>query len=224
MHYPADTVYTCIPTDQGTVWLAATAQGLAGLWFDGQKHFPPALRGACRTWSVESENRPQRGQFLPDLQPHSQAMGQEDGKKWTAAADLQPTISKPGRLLDTTAWTPAPQHPTLLQAAVQLQQYLQGQRKVFDLPLDLSMGTAFQQAVWRALLALPFGHTTSYGALSQSIARPSAVRAVAAAVGRNPLSVVVPCHRVLGANGSLTGYAGGLPRKAALLGLEARLA
>ncbi len=86
------------------------------------------------------------------------------------------------------------------------------------------MGTAFQQTVWRALLALPCGHTTSYGALSQSIARPSAVRAVAAAVGRNPLSVVVPCHRVLGADGSLTGYAGGRPRKAALLALEAKLA
>jgi methylated-DNA-[protein]-cysteine S-methyltransferase len=169
MHYPANIVYTRTATDQGTVWLAATAQGLAGLWFDGQKHFPPALQ-------------------------------------------------------DTPAWERAPQHPTLLQAAAQLQQYLQGQRRGFDLPLDLSVGTAFQQTVWRALLALPCGHTTSYGALSQSIARPSAVRAVAAAVGRNPLSVVVPCHRVLGADGSLTGYAGGLPRKAALLALEAKLA
>ena len=88
------------------------------------------------------------------------------------------------------------------------------------MPLDLSAGTAFQQAVWQALLALPCGHTTTYAALGQSIGRPSAVRAVAAAVGRNPISVVVPCHRVLGSDGNLTGYAGGLPRKAALLVLE----
>ena len=115
---------------------------------------------------------------------------------------------------------PAPQHPTLQQAAAQLQQYLQGQRRGFDLPLDLSAGTAFQQAVWQALLALPCGHTTTYAALSQSLGRPSAVRAVAAAVGRNPISVVVPCHRVVGSDGSLTGYAGGLDRKAVLLTLE----
>ena len=88
------------------------------------------------------------------------------------------------------------------------------------MPLDLSAGTAFQQAVWQALLALPCGHTTRYAALSQFLGRPSAARAVAAAVGRNPISVVVPCHRVLGSDGSLTGYAGGLPRKAALLVLE----
>ena len=92
------------------------------------------------------------------------------------------------------------------------------------MPLDLSAGTAFQQAVWQALLALPCGHTTTYAALSQSLGRPSAVRAVAAAVGRNPISVVVPCHRVLGSGGSLTGYAGGLPRKAALLALEQGMA
>ena len=92
------------------------------------------------------------------------------------------------------------------------------------LPLDLRGGTAFQQAVWRALLAIPRGQTLSYGALAQRIGKPAAVRAVGAAVGRNPASIVVPCHRVLGQGGALTGYAGGLARKTALLRLEGALA
>ena len=94
------------------------------------------------------------------------------------------------------------------------------ERSQFDVPLDLSGGTAFQQSVWKALLEIPPGTTTSYGALGRQLGRPLAVRAVGAAVGRNPLSVVVPCHRVLGADGSLTGYAGGIDRKRALLTLE----
>jgi methylated-DNA-[protein]-cysteine S-methyltransferase len=88
------------------------------------------------------------------------------------------------------------------------------------LPLDLSAGSPFQQAVWQALLAIPRGNTTSYGVLSSRIGRPTALRAVGGAIGRNPLSIVVPCHRVIGSNGSLTGYAGGLDRKIALLQLE----
>ena len=111
-------------------------------------------------------------------------------------------------------------HPVLQEAAHQLQQYLAGELQHFDLPVDLSGGTAFQQSVWRALLQIGRGQTTSYGALGRQLGNPSAVRAVGAAVGRNPLSVVVPCHRVLGADGSLTGYAGGLDRKRALLTLE----
>ena len=125
-----------------------------------------------------------------------------------------PRLSGPG------AWAQAGDHPLLQEAARQLQQYLQGQRHGFELPLDLSGGTPFQQTVWRALLAIDRGQTTSYGALGRQIGNPRAVRAVGAAVGRNPLSVVVPCHRVMGADGSLTGYAGGLDRKKTLLDLE----
>ena len=113
-------------------------------------------------------------------------------------------------------------HFTITEAQAQLAAYFAGERSQFSLPLDLSNGTAFQQSVWRALLEIPCGVTISYSTLSQQISRPSAVRAVAAAVGRNPLSIVVPCHRVLGSNGSLTGYAGGVDRKAALLNLEQR--
>lgn len=132
---------------------------------------------------------------------------------------------EPSRWLQgDTAWAETDAHPLLQEAALQLQQYLGGEREAFDLPLDLSGGTPFQQDVWRALLAIGRGGTTSYGQLSHSLGRPRAVRAVGAAVGRNPLSVVVPCHRVLGADGSLTGYAGGLDRKTALLALEKALA
>jgi methylated-DNA-[protein]-cysteine S-methyltransferase len=108
----------------------------------------------------------------------------------------------------------------LLAAQAQLADYFAARLTVFDLPLGLVSGTAFQQAVWRALLEIAPGATVSYGELARRIGKPQAVRAVGAAVGRNPLSIVVPCHRVVGANGALTGYAGGLERKVALLALE----
>jgi len=108
----------------------------------------------------------------------------------------------------------------LLRAAVsQLGEYFADQRQKFDLTLDMR-GTEFQRQVWRALLGIARGQTASYGDIARQIGSPSAVRAVGAAVGRNPLSVIVPCHRVVGSDGSLTGYAGGLERKRALLHLE----
>jgi len=125
---------------------------------------------------------------------------------------------------DSSAWPVAgPNHPVFKQAREQLQSYFAGDTAAWTVPLDLGAGTAFQQAVWHALLAIPRGQTTSYSALSQHIGHPAAVRALAAAVGRNPVSIVVPCHRVLGKNGALTGYAGGLERKTALLHLEGAL-
>lgn len=145
----------------GPMVVAASAQGLAGLWFEGQKHMP-----------------------------------------------------------DHARWPEATAHPVLSRATQQLDEYFSGQRRCFDLPLDLGAGTPFQQSVWLALQQIPCGDTTSYGQLSQRIGKPAAVRAVGAAVGRNPVSVVVPCHRVVGASGALTGYAGGVDRKSALLQLE----
>lgn len=123
-------------------------------------------------------------------------------------------------LPDLSSYSPDEGQPVLQQAKQQLQDYFAGQRQQFDLPLNLTTGTAFQQAVWQALLAIPFGATCSYGQLASRIGKPSAVRAVGAAVGRNPLTIIVPCHRVIGTKGSLTGYAGGLDRKTALLQLE----
>jgi methylated-DNA-[protein]-cysteine S-methyltransferase len=117
-------------------------------------------------------------------------------------------------------WVPNAQHPVLQHTAQQLDEYFAGQRTVFDLPLDLGSGTPFQQRVWQALLGIDLGHTVSYGTISERIGQPSAVRAVGGAIGRNPIGIIVPCHRVVGANGSLTGYAGGLDRKTALLKLE----
>jgi methylated-DNA-[protein]-cysteine S-methyltransferase len=145
----------------GGILLAATPNGLAGLWFEGQRYHP-----------------------------------------------------------DRRAWPVDDAHPVLLQAKAQLADYFAGRRTSFDLPLDLRGGTPFQQSVWRALLGIPCGEHVTYGTLSRRIGKPDAVRAVGAAVGRNPVSIVVPCHRVLGADGSLTGYAGGLERKTALLRLE----
>lgn len=123
-------------------------------------------------------------------------------------------------LPDLSACAPDAGQPVLHQAKLQLQDYFAGQRRQFDLPVTLACGTAFQQAVWQALLDIPFGATCSYGQLASRIGNPSAVRAVGAAVGRNPLTIIVPCHRVIGTKGSLTGYAGGLDRKTALLQLE----
>jgi len=165
MKFKTSTLHsTHIDSPLGGITLAATDQGLAGVWFDQQRHWP-----------------------------------------------------------DTRGWQADDTHPVLRQAADQLGDYFAGRRDRFDLPLDLSHGTAFQQSVWQALLAIPAGQTTSYGALSAGVGKPAAVRAVGAAVGRNPISVIVPCHRVLGADGSLTGYAGGLERKTALLALEGAL-
>lgn len=105
------------------------------------------------------------------------------------------------------------------EAIAQLDAYFAGTLKTFDLPVA-PQGTPFQQRVWEALQAIPYGATRSYGDLAAAIGQPSAVRAVGAANGRNPISIVIPCHRVIGADGSLTGYGGGLPRKRRLLELE----
>ncbi len=155
-------------TPLGPVLLLSSHNGLAGLWFEGQRHHPSAERVA--------------------------------------------------------QWTVEPSDPLLREAARQLDAYFGAHGHRFDLPVDLSAGTAFQQAVWRGLLDIPVGHTCSYRTLAQQIGRPQAVRAVGAAVGRNPLSIVVPCHRVVGSDGGLTGYAGGLDRKRSLLRLESESA
>lgn len=146
----------------GPLTVAATAQGLGGLWFDGQRHHPGPLDAP----------------------------------------------------LD-------PQQRFIVQARHELARYWHRQLpNGFQVPLDAA-GTPFQQAVWRVLCAIPAGQTCSYGAVAAAVGRPNAVRAAGAAIGRNPLSIIVPCHRVLGRQGSLTGYAGGLERKQSLLALEA---
>ena len=161
MKFDPSIVKTSFQSSMGSMTLAATDKGLAGVWFDGQQHQP-----------------------------------------------------------DYSTWPEQPNHPVLKQAVQQLKQYLAGKRSSFDLPLDLRGGTEFQQSVWQALLKIPAGATTSYGVIGTRMGKPKAVRAVGAAVGRNPIGIIVPCHRVMGADGSLTGYAGGLDRKQALLQLE----
>ncbi len=113
-----------------------------------------------------------------------------------------------------------PESTILRHATGQLAQYFSGQLMSFDLPLDPSNGTAFQQSVWREISRTAYANTTTYGNICQRLHKPTAARAVGAAVGKNPLSIIIPCHRVLGSTGQLTGYAGGLERKVALLKLE----
>jgi methylated-DNA-[protein]-cysteine S-methyltransferase len=113
-------------------------------------------------------------------------------------------------------------HPVLTSTARQLEEYFSGERRMFELPLELA-GTAFQRRAWLALASIPYGSTVSYGEQARRLGHPAAARAVGAANGRNPVSIVLPCHRVVGTDGALTGYGGGLDVKRALLDHEARV-
>ena len=110
-------------------------------------------------------------------------------------------------------------HPFLIKVETQLNEYFNQKRKNFNVPIEL-IGTPFQKTVWNLLTAIPFGTTCSYQDIAKQIGNPKAVRAVGGAIGRNPISIIVPCHRVIGSNGKLTGFAGGLDRKKILLNLE----
>jgi methylated-DNA-[protein]-cysteine S-methyltransferase len=126
-------------------------------------------------------------------------------------------VNLPNRHPDPAGWERDDE--LLADARRQLSEYFAGERTTFDLPLRPA-GAPFQLRVWEALLRIPYGETASYGELARELGHPTAARAVGAANGRNPIAIVVPCHRVIGANGSLTGYAGGLACKRALLDLE----
>jgi len=116
-------------------------------------------------------------------------------------------------------WERNPGHPVLRQARRELAQYFTGRRKRFDVALD-PQGTVFQRSIWKAIAKVGFGKTLTYGEVAKRAGHPGSARAAGAATGRNPLSIIVPCHRIVGSDGSLTGYAGGLNRKRALLSLE----
>ncbi len=146
--------------------------------------------------------------------------------KLVASADALLAVlweqGRPNRVkLDSLTFDPC--HSILIETERQLTEYFSGARTEFDLPLELS-GSEFQRKVWRALREIPFGKTRSYLDLAKAVGSAKAVRAVGAANGKNPLSIVVPCHRVIGSDGALTGFAGGLEAKAKLLALEARAA
>lgn len=127
-------------------------------------------------------------------------------------SDPKPFLAQGARFEDEN-------YPLLAKAEVQLSEYFRGERRAFDLPLA-SAGTPFQKTVWQALTEIPFGATISYRELAERVGRPTSFRAVAQAVGANPIAIVVPCHRVIGSDGSLTGFAGGLEAKKTLLSLE----
>jgi methylated-DNA-[protein]-cysteine S-methyltransferase len=116
-------------------------------------------------------------------------------------------------------WVHDPTHPVLVQAAKELDEYLAGRRTTFSVPLGPN-GTEFQQRVWKEIARVPFGKTITYSELARRAGSPQAIRAAGAATGRNPISIIVPCHRIVGKGGALTGYAGNLDRKKHLLGIE----
>ncbi|MDB6034153.1 MAG: cysteine methyltransferase [Verrucomicrobiales bacterium] len=116
-------------------------------------------------------------------------------------------------------WTLNAQHPVLQQAAKQLQEYFKGKRNRFSIPLRLD-GTAFQQKIWREIALIPYGETITYSDLAERAGAPQATRAAGTSTGRNPIAIIIPCHRVVGKNGSLGGFAGGLEKKKYLLNLE----
>ena len=176
---PASRVQCSYASPLGRMTLAASAQGLCGCWFQGQKHMPPTAH-----WP-QQEAHPVLRQAVAELE------------RYFAGLPLPRSVREPLGVLEPL-----------------------GVQVPFILPLDLNQGSAFQQQVWRALLAIAPGQTRTYGQIAQGLGKAAAVRAVGAAIGRNPLSIFVPCHRVVGANGALTGYAGGLERKQALLHLE----
>lgn len=122
---------------------------------------------------------------------------------------------------DNSHWVTDDANPLLCKASTQLCEYFEGKRQTFELTLHPAWGTPFQQSVWKALQRILFGQTCTYGNIALNIGRPKAVRAVGAAIGKNPCSIIIPCHRVVGANGALTGFAGGLDRKNYLLSHEA---
>lgn len=169
MQFHPETCHKTIQSPWGTLTLAANPNGLSGVWFENQKHFP-----------------------------------------------------------DTRPWTLSNQHPTLVQTEQVLRNYFDQQwlpacsarQALQKISVDISTGTLFQQAVWNTLMSIPMGQTCSYGELAAAIGRPMAIRAVGTAVGRNPISILIPCHRVMGSQGQITGYAGGIWRKQALLKLE----
>jgi methylated-DNA-[protein]-cysteine S-methyltransferase len=153
--------YDSYASPQGPILLVADDKGLAGLYFEKQKHFA----GRSPDWRHDPRNR------------------------------------------------------VLAQARRELDEYFAGKRRRFEVPLSPT-GTAFQKSVWQAISTIGYGETISYGELARRAGVPGSARAAGAATGRNPIGIIVPCHRVVGANGSLTGYAGGLGRKKALLALE----
>lgn len=142
---------------------------------------------------------------------------------WPEPANEKITAEQPDEktLQNTVAEDDQKPHPILDRTIQQLEEYFAGKRKSFDLPME-PIGTEFQKNVWKALTTIPFGETRSYGQIARQIQKEKASRAVGAANGKNPLSIVVPCHRVIGASGKLTGFAGGLQNKDYLLNLEAK--
>lgn len=193
-------------------------------------------RDVCQELNPVNGMGPQKGRFMVRTQQKtsllswssvSTALGEciimatETGVCWTGApgATLESALARTRRWLQFDQIERGEEIAPLRQAVDELRRYFAGERVQFSCPLDLR-GTPFQLSVWRELCRIPYGETRSYGEIASAIGQPSASRAVGAANGANPVAIIVPCHRVIGSGGTLTGYAGGLPAKSWLLSLE----
>jgi methylated-DNA-[protein]-cysteine S-methyltransferase len=188
----SERTHTVMDSPVGPLTLVATDGALCGLYMVGQRHLPDAETFGMRDGAVLTEAVGRDGGVL------SEAIGR-DGTMLTAA------IGRDGAVLT--------------EAIGQVGEYFAGERTHFDVPMTF-VGTEFQRRVWTALRDIPYGRTVSYGEIARQIGNPAASRAVGLANGRNPISIVVPCHRVVGSTGDLTGYGGGLERKRFLLEFE----
>lgn len=197
------------PSPLGTMLLAASEAGLCGVYFEPHSHFV----GPAGWQKVGAADlRPDEGDGQSEARPRDPVAG-------AAPAEAAATAGVGSAQAGSASARSLRQHAILRETALQLDQYFARERRTFDLPLA-PQGTPFQCEVWQGLRRIPFGETWHYAQLAHEIARPRAVRAVGAANGRNPLSIIVPCHRVIGRDGTLVGYAGGLERKQFLLALE----
>ncbi|HTJ98492.1 MAG TPA: methylated-DNA--[protein]-cysteine S-methyltransferase [Bordetella sp.] len=190
-----------VDTPLGPMRLHAEGGALTGAWFLDQDDCPPLPPAA--TTSISSIQGTTAGARV----------------KAKARAAIVEAVAAQASPAAATAYDAPAGDPVLDQAALELSEYFAGRLHEFSLPMA-PHGTPFQQRVWDALRDIPFGGLESYGALSARCAQAAAVRAVAQAVGRNPISIFIPCHRIIGSNSALTGFGGGLPRKQALLALE----
>ena len=238
MNSSLPTWYALIDSPIGTLTIAATEQAICALKFPQERH--PTERPASWRYlpldtsaavAGDERNAPTATPITTDkansARRPSAVPPAPTGSTASAGNALKPSAVPLSQTDKTAAAGTPPRNPPddgpaahlLREAARQLREYFAGQRREFSLPLA-PQGTAFQQQVWQALQRIPHGHTWSYAELARHIGRPKAMRAVGAANGRNPIPILIPCHRVIGADGSLVGFGGGLPTKVALLRLE----
>jgi len=211
-------VFTTIPSPLGGLTLAASETGLTAVWFPTSPLVPPLHNGSS---PPDPLSVPERGDVMSSPSPEEPALSAAKGRGGQGVRTVQGTMgddpfARAGQGSRLAELETGLGSEVLARAREQLNEYFARSRTTFDLPLDPA-GSPFERRVWEALRAIPYGSTVSYGELARRLGDPRATRAVGAANGKNPIPIIVPCHRVVGARGELTGFGGGLDRKRWLL-------